>query len=180
MKVDYLLWVVQKQSAMTTKWHKANRVLWKAVILSFEGDIMNNEEKYKLLTISNSETISNSLGNLETCQSFDDLKYSYFQLFHTINILHHHLILFAMQYIWMELKFLFHVQWVHKRKKLYSGSISCGWNSHQEMTFRNKHPAQMQHSSLESSSKSEVDQAVTGECLEEGLFETSGMVTTTL
>ena len=142
MKVDYLLWVVQKQSAMTTKWHKANRVLWKAVIFKLWGDIMNNEEKYKLLTISNSEKFSNSLGNLETCQSFDDLKYSYFQLFLSIiNILHHHLILFAMQYIWMELKFLFHVQWVHKRKKrLYSGSISGGWNSHQEMTFQKQTP----------------------------------------
>lgn len=46
--------------------------------------------------------------------------------------------------------------------------------------FRNKHPARMQHSSLESNSKSEVDQTVTGECMQEGIFETSGMLTATL
>lgn len=110
--------------------------------LSFEVILWIMRKNINYWLFQTQKQFSNSLGNLETCQSFDDLKYSYFQLFLSIiNILHHHLILFAMQYIWMELKFLFHVQWVHKRKKrLYSGSISGGWNSHQEMTFQKQTP----------------------------------------
>ena len=59
---------------------------------------MYNEEKDKVL-IQTQKQFSNSLGNLETCQSFNDLKYSYFQLFLSIIHIHHNLILFAMQYI---------------------------------------------------------------------------------
>ena len=44
---------------------------------------MYNEEKDKVL-IQTQKQFSNSLGNLETCQSFNDLKYSYFQLFLSI------------------------------------------------------------------------------------------------
>lgn len=63
--------------------------------LSFEGDIVNNEEKNKLLTNSDSETILHLLGKLDMYQSLDELKYSsYVPLFLSsiINMSHHPLI----------------------------------------------------------------------------------------